>query len=108
MPGCLVAGVGDGSAWFHDPNARPGFGRARECTRDTRFDDMICVSEMSWDAGAWLATPVGVIALWLLGEWFSSTTPGILVALTVGPLSLFGLALSIAGLFYVVRISTAA
>jgi hypothetical protein len=54
-------------------------------------------------AGAWLATPVGVIALWLLGEWFFSTTPGIVVGLTVGPLLLVGLALGIAVLFYVFR-----
>ena len=54
-------------------------------------------------AGAWLATPVGVIALWLFGEWFFSTRPGIVVGLIVGPLLLLVLALGIASLFYVFR-----
>jgi hypothetical protein len=36
-------------------------------------------------AGAWFATPVGVIALWLFGERFVSTSPGILVGLIVSP-----------------------
>ena len=54
-------------------------------------------------AVAWFATPGGLIALWLSGEWFFSTTPGILVGLTLGPLVLLGLVLWIAGLFYVFR-----
>lgn len=54
-------------------------------------------------AGTWVGTPVGLVALYLLGDWFFSTEPGIIFGVVVGPLVLLGLAASLGLIAYVFK-----
>ena len=54
-------------------------------------------------AGTWIGTPIGLVGLWLLSEWFFSTEGGVMVGLIGGSLALLGLGVGVAAAFYVFR-----
>jgi len=54
-------------------------------------------------AATWIVSPVALVALWVLWEWFFSTDTGVVLGLMVGVPALLGVGLSIGPLFYVFR-----
>jgi hypothetical protein len=54
-------------------------------------------------AATWIGSPVALVALWVLWEWFFSTDAGVVLGLIVGLLVLIGVGLSIGFLFYMFR-----
>ena len=51
----------------------------------------------------WVGPPVGIVALYLLVDWFFSTEPGIIFGVVVGPLVLLSLAASLGLIAYVFK-----
>jgi hypothetical protein len=54
-------------------------------------------------AATWVGSPVALVALWVVWEWFFSTDTGVVLGFMVGVPVLLGVGLSIGLFFYVFR-----